>query len=582
MSGHAMKSAFHRAIRQGDLQSVAGMLRKDCGTLVHTPDPRGLTPLMLAAMNTSGTAMLQLLLDHGADVQQQNRPFHPELGHDTALSLALAAGDPDKVALLLAHGADLKYRKPHGYNALLNAVHGRDIGRDERLLPLLKLLIARGVELNAESDYRESALRVLAHVGRFDAMKLLLDAGADSAPLRFTPLHEAVALSSLADVEACLAAGPDLEARDWWSRTPWLLALQTGDIAKAERLQQAGADTGTSGHCGEPPLFFALASRRPDMLDWLLAQGIDADSRNEFGESALHHAVALDDAGACRRLLAAGATLEAEHCGSTPLGDARSREVAQLLVDAGADTGRLTNESRRVLMGLPPDPDIDLLDAMPEQFLRARTRRFGRSNPEAIHEPFWESMIHAGVTGYAASQHFGQEALRHDAPVWCAQRFGQSTTLLPDGRIVLIGGEHEDYYDPDFCIYNDVFVLNPDGALQIYGYPEDVFPPTDGHSATLIGAHIWIIGCIGYQGTRRLGFTPVYRLDTRDWRMEKMPTTGDMPGWIYGHRATLLDENTLGVEGGTVVLPQDGGENHGSNAGLHFLDLRTRAWTKAG
>jgi len=25
---------------------------------------------------------------------------------------------------------------------------------------------------------------------------------------------------------------------------------------------------------------------------------------------------------------------------------------------------------------------------------------------------------------------------------------------LPDGRLVSVGGEHEDYYDPDFCIYN--------------------------------------------------------------------------------------------------------------------------------
>ena len=65
------------------------------------------------------------------------------------------------------------------------------------------------------------------------------------------------------------------------------------------------------------------------------------------------------------------------------------------------------------------------------------------------------------------------------APGWCADRFGQSLTLLPDGRAVQVGGEHEDHYDPDFCIYNDVFVHGPDGDLAIYGYPADVFPPSD-------------------------------------------------------------------------------------------------------
>ena len=38
---------------------------------------------------------------------------------------------------------------------------------------------------------------------------------------------------------------------------------------------------------------------------------------------------------------------------------------------------------------------------------------------------------------------------------------GRSTVWLPDGRVVLIAGEHEDSYDPDFCIYNDVVVIQP-------------------------------------------------------------------------------------------------------------------------
>jgi hypothetical protein len=32
-----------------------------------------------------------------------------------------------------------------------------------------------------------------------------------------------------------------------------------------------------------------------------------------------------------------------------------------------------------------------------------------------------------------------------------------------------IGGEHEDYYDPDVHIYNDVVVLGPGGEIEIYG-----------------------------------------------------------------------------------------------------------------
>ena len=68
-------------------------------------------------------------------------------------------------------------------------------------------------------------------------------------------------------------------------------------------------------------------------------------------------------------------------------------------------------------------------------------------------------------------------------PMWCFERFGQSTTPL--GAVtVLIGGEHEDHYDPDFHIYNDLVVIAPGGGTEIYGYPRSVFPPTDFHSAT--------------------------------------------------------------------------------------------------
>src|SRR5262245_20211093 len=102
-----------------------------------------------------------------------------------------------------------------------------------------------------------------------------------------------------------------------------------------------------------------------------------------------------------------------------------------------------------------------------------------------MNNAFWEAMVHSRVSGYQAASDLGLPAITRP-PVWCFQRFGQSITQLPDGRIIEIGGEHEDHYDPDFCIYNDVVVHRGDGAFDIFGYPEDVFPPTDFHTATLV------------------------------------------------------------------------------------------------
>src|SRR5581483_9798876 len=117
-------------------------------------------------------------------------------------------------------------------------------------------------------------------------------------------------------------------------------------------------------------------------------------------------------------------------------------------------------------------------------------------NPQRMDNPFWKAMVHSGCNAYLARRTFG-DTERFGQPVWCYDRFGRTTTLLPDGRIVEIAGEHEDWYDADFCIYNDIVIFDGKGNFEILGYPERVFPPTDFHSATLVRDSIYIIGSLG-------------------------------------------------------------------------------------
>src|SRR5262249_45557108 len=189
-------------------------------------------------------------------------------------------------------------------------------------------------------------------------------------------------------------------------------------------------------------------------------------------------------------------------------------------------------------------------------------------------------MIRCGVSAYEARSRFDEGCGTLAGPVWCAQRYGQSLTLLPDGRVVQIGGEHEDFYDPDFCIYNDVFVHERDGSVAIYGFPESVFPPTDFHTATLVGDSIYVIGSLGYQGTRRPGETPVYRLDLRTLRMDRVGARGEAPGWISRHRAVALGTHGIRVWGGIVVTGNDSGESHGPNLDSFVLDLECLLWRR--
>src|SRR4029078_11149922 len=92
----------------------------------------------------------------------------------------------------------------------------------------------------------------------------------------------------------------------------------------------------------------------------------------------------------------------------------------------------------------------------------------------------------------------------------------------------------------------------PDGAFDIYGYPREDFPPTDFHSATLVGTHLWLIGNLGYREERRYGDTQVLRLDVATLAIASVDTTGERRGWISRHKASLAADGTIRIAGGRI------------------------------
>lgn len=312
------------------------------------------------------------------------------------------------------------------------------------------------------------------------------------------------------------------------------------------------------------------------MLKWLIELGVSVESDDDCCITPLMAAVQSGNIQAVDVLIAAGAKVDRQTaCGSAP-GSVQSCEIALRLLDSGVDPAILSFKSRRAILGLEPESDESLFDATPEDFRVAPTACWGEHNPEPMDQPFWRAMIRSGITAFAGAQLCGGSP--DNSPVWCAERFGQSLTLLPDGRAIQIGGEHEDHYDSNFCIYNDVFVHHPDGRIHIFGYPEGAFPPTDFHTATLIGDAIYVIGGLGYRGSRRFGETPVYCLHTNTLQFHRIRTTGEPPGWISNHRAVLASPHEIRVWGGKVSTDAGETESYDDNQCTHVFDVTRRAW----
>lgn len=213
-----------------------------------------------------------------------------------------------------------------------------------------------------------------------------------------------------------------------------------------------------------------------------------------------------------------------------------------------------------------------------------RHPEFGCANPERMRVEFWEWMIRGDHTRTTFSPSDARRRLANvyicdDGPIWTFARMGATRTTLPDGRTICIGGEYDDFYDPDFNIYNDVIVLTPSGDVEIYGYPRDVFPPTDFHTATLIDDRlIIIVGGLRYSKDRLPAFTSVYALDTNYNYIYPIKTSGDAPSWLHHHEAELRSSDELFVRGGEVLRIVGSEKHFVQNCEDYLLNLSTGVW----
>lgn len=459
------------------------------------------------------------------------------------------------------------------YSLLLNSLF-KEPG--DSLFDVVKAHLANGQDPNAASPYGEIPLKQAYRRGRMDVFSLLLDHGADLATMRWGPLHRAVALGDMEELRDATRNG-DMSARDELRLTPFLLACEMAEVEKAAfLLPLTKPEDRFSCYQRKSALALAAGKGRAGMVRWLLANGFDVNETDDFGGTALIAAAEMDQAETVDILLKAGADIGARYnlsaavrnidrtgLGLEPFPEIMEEhesfesaasytggaEVARLLIAAGAQPQEFDNDVLRDLTGASLFPEQRITPAI---FEAQKHRRFGVKNPEPAACEFWLEMIRTGLSGYCGHEKYGGRPRPFDSlAIWCFDRFGMSTTMLPNNSWVQVAGEHEDYYDPDFCIYNDVVVHDGKGNTQIYIYPRDVFPPTDFHSATLVDEAIVLIGSLGYLEDRRIDQTQVLRLNLKDFSIERLDTSGKRPGWISRHQARL-DGNKIVVWGGKV------------------------------
>ena len=217
----------------------------------------------------------------------------------TALMWAVHWNEMETTDLLIRAGANVNAANDNGVTSLRLACTNGNAAMVE------KLLQAKANPNASLSRTGETVLMTCARTGNVNAVKLLLAHGADvnakeswrgqTALMRAAAEKHAEVVRALiergADVHAATKVRTDIYDHTLGGFTPLLFTARVGDLESARILVAAEADVNeTTPEVGNA-LVVASASHHEELAIFLLEKGANPNAADEYGMTALHHAV---------------------------------------------------------------------------------------------------------------------------------------------------------------------------------------------------------------------------------------------------------------------------------------------------
>jgi len=263
------------AVRK-NLPQIAEMLI-NCGA---SPNTRisSVFPILYYSTLENQTEMAKLLIAKGAYINEVS------LRNQTALYAAVGRDNIVIFEELLKHGADINLLSDDG-----PPLHEATFNDNEEMV---QLLLSHSADVSVRGQYGRTALHVaFMHTsGDNGVIPSLLDAGAD------------------------------INDKDHFGLTSFLLAVQAGEAVLIQKSIESGANINAVSDAGETALHLAVQNSGVEVLQMLLDAGLDINAVTENGDTPTHVATRLGNLEAVQFFKAMGANISLKNNeGHTPL-----------------------------------------------------------------------------------------------------------------------------------------------------------------------------------------------------------------------------------------------------------------------
>ena len=179
--------------------------------------------------------------------------------------VAIKRDDPQAVVELLKRGFDPNTVDPSGRQGLFMALQDGSLKVAEVLVASPKT----NVEWRSRKD--ESPLMIAALKGHTALVKKLIARDADVNKTGWAPLHYAATAGNLEIMQILLDENAYIDAESPNKSTPLMVAAQYGSTQAVKLLLEAGADPTLRNELGLSAVEFALRGNRPDAAQLIAA-----------------------------------------------------------------------------------------------------------------------------------------------------------------------------------------------------------------------------------------------------------------------------------------------------------------------